>query len=74
MGRVLSPLFEREGVKVFKRPLVNEVVGLLLRGSSPIRPTMARHLYSVASKEAFSFASRLSNLSDMMLHSMLHSK
>src|SRR5262245_564325 len=37
-----------------------------LRSSSPIRPTRARHLYSVDSTAAFSFASRLSNLSDVV--------
>src|SRR5215510_2806309 len=40
--------------------------GFFLRSSSPIRPTRARHLYSVDSTAAFSFASRLSNLSDMV--------
>ena len=50
------------GVKVCKRPLVNEVLGLLLTESSPIRPTRARHLYSMDSKAAFSFASRFLEL------------
>src|SRR5215831_261710 len=40
--------------------------GFFLRSSSPIRPTRARHLYSVDSTAAFSFASRLPNLSDMV--------
>ena len=49
-------------MKVCKRPLVNEVLGLLLTESSPIRPTRARHLYSMDSKAAFSFASRFLEL------------
>src|SRR5262245_33728264 len=46
--------------------LLTKCSGFFLRSSSPIRPTRARHLYSVDSTAAFSFASRLPNLSDMV--------
>src|SRR5690349_19602777 len=52
----------REGLQALSS---TKCSGFFLRSSSPIRPTRARHLYSMDSKAAFSFAFRPSNLSGM---------
>ena len=57
------------GVKVCKRTLVNEVLRLLLKEFFPDPTHKGATPISVGSKAAFLFASRLSNLSDMVLHS-----
>src|SRR6516225_5279720 len=56
----------REALMSASDNLSTKCSGFFLRSSSPIRPTRARHLYSVDSTAAFSFASRLPNLSDMV--------
>src|SRR6516164_9665400 len=62
----------REALMSASDNLSTKCSGFFLRSSSPIRPTRARHLYSVDSTAAFLFASRLPNL--LNLSDMVHSE